>query len=262
MKKRQKEIYIEKKGIIGVGDDYHVYHMKRKDRAIAFLIGFAGALVVFYVFFKNILFAGMAGIAAGFWIQPYYCSYLCKKRKKALLLQFRDMLESLTSSYSAGRNTQGAFEDAYRDMLQIYGQDADIVKELKIILTGISNNLNIENLLKNFADRSEQTDIASFADVFEVSVRQGGNIKDIISSTRDIISDKIEIELEIGTLLAGNRNELNIMMLMPLVISVSMEGMGSSASGNSPLNIVIKMIALGTFIFAYLVGQKITAIKL
>ena len=109
---------------------------------------------------------------------------------------------------------------------------------------GINSNINIETLLEDFADRSELKDIRSFADVFEVSVKQGGNIKDIISATRDIINDKIEIEMEISTLLSGNKNELNIMMIMPLIIIVSMEGLGSemTVTGNSPLNILIKII--------------------
>lgn len=91
------------------------------------------------------------------------------------------------------------FQMPMGNMIQIYGENADIVQELKIILMGINSNINIETMLADFADRSELNDIKSFADVFEVSVKQGGNIKDIISATRDIINDKIEIEMEIGT---------------------------------------------------------------
>ena len=129
---------------------------------------------------------------------------------------------------------------------------------------GINSNINIETLLEDFADRSELKDIRSFADVFEVSVKQAGNIKDIISATRDIINDKIEIEMEISTLLSGNKNELNIMMIMPLIIIVSMEGLGSemTVTGNSPLNILIKIISLGMFAGAYILCRKITTIKI
>ena len=104
----------------------------------------------------------------------------------------------------------------------------------------------------------------NFADVFRVAIRQGANIKDIIFSTRDIISDKIEIEMEINSMLAVNKNDLNIMMVMPLIIIVSLGGMGTgmTAADNSPLNVVIKIIALGVFFFAYYLGRKITAIKI
>lgn len=56
-----------------------------------------------------------------------YREFLKARRQKALLIQFRDMHESLTASYSTGKNTQGAFEDAYGDMADIYGKKADIV---------------------------------------------------------------------------------------------------------------------------------------
>lgn len=261
---KKKEVYEPKKGLTGQGNDYHVYEMNAKERITAFGLGFGAALVVIWLFFKIPLLALAAGVAAGIFIQKYYGAHLCEKRKKTLLMQFRDMLESLTSSYSSGKNTIGAFADAYGDMVQIYGEKADIAQELRIILTGINSNINVEALLADFADRSELTDVKSFADVFEVSVKQGGNIKDIIAATRDIISDKIEIEMEIGTLLAGNKNELNIMMIMPLIIMVSMEGMGTemTISGNSLLNIFIKVLSLGMFAAAYVMGKKITTIKI
>ena len=239
--KRIREVYEPKKGLTGQGDDYHIYTMNGKEKVTAFLLGMAGTFVVVYLFFKSMLLGLAAGIAVGILIQKYYALHLCEKRKNTLLMQFRDMLEALTSSYSSGKNTNGAFSDAYGDMIQIYG----------------------ETMLADFADRSELNDIKSFADVFEVSVKQGGNIKDIISATRDIINDKIEIEMEIGTLLSGNKNELNIMMIMPLIIIVSMEGLGSemTVTGNSPLNILIKIVALGMFAAAYVLGKKITTIK-
>ena len=262
--KKAKEIYEPKKGLTGQGDDYHIYTMNMKEKATAFLLGMAGTFIVIFLVFKSVVLGLVAGIAVGIFIQKYYAAFLCEKRKKTLLMQFRDMLEGLTSSYSSGKNTNGAFSDAYGDMVQIYGENADIVRELKIILMGINSNINIETLLEDFADRSELKDIRSFADVFEVSVKQGGNIKDIISATRDIINDKIEIEMEISTLLSGNKNELNIMMIMPLIIIVSMEGLGSemTVTGNSPLNILIKIISLGMFAGAYILGRKITTIKI
>lgn len=262
--KKKKEVYIPQKGLTGQGADYHIYVMNKKERMIAFLVGFAAAMTVMFLFFRSVPLAALCGAAAGAWIQNYYAENLCKKRKKRLLMQFRDMLESLTSSYSSGKNTQRAFEDAYGDMVQIYGEKADISEELRIILMGIHSNINIENLLLDFADRSELEDIRSFADVFEVCERRGGNIKDIIAATRDIINDKIEIEMEIGTLLSGNKNELNIMMVMPLIIIVSVDGLGSdmTITGNSLLNVVIKIIALAMFGGAYLLGRKITDIKI
>lgn len=260
--KKQKEIYIPKKGIMGNADDYHVYTLSFFENVQGFLIGGIAAAIVLYVFFTSIVLSVVAFVIVGVKAVPVYQQYLLNKRKKELVFQFKDMLESLTSSYSAGKNTRDAFIDCLSDMKNMYGDGADIVKELKIIVSGMENNVNIEMLLLDFADRSGLDDVESFANVFDVSLRQGADIKNIISSTRDIISDKIDIELDMNTLLASNKNELNIMIIMPLIISLSLRGMSGDTFGNSGVTVMAKLVAIVIFIVAYKMGQKVTDIKI
>lgn len=264
LRKSKKPEYEEVTSLVGDGTDYHVYHMKKKDVIVAFLIGGGLAAVVSWIFFNHIVVSAIAVVGCGIYAQPIYQEYKLEQRKRKLLLQFKDLLESLTSSYSAGKNTLEAFVDSERDMEQVYGEDADIVKELHIIVTGMKNSLNAEALLLNFAQRSGLDDVRNFADVFRVAIRQGANIRDIIATTRDIISDKIEIEMEINTMMSGNKNELTIMMVMPLVIIVSLGGMGSgmSVADNSVTNILIKIVALAMFGVAYYLGRKFTKIEI
>lgn len=69
--------------------------------------------------------------------------------------------------------------------------------------------------------------------------------------------------MEIDTMVAGNKNELNVMMVMPLLIVGMMKGMGISSIGTNTLaNIVIKVICIGIFVLAYVIGAKITDIKI
>lgn len=260
--KKKKEIYEEIPALIGSGDDYHIYHMTKKDKLLAFLIGGGGAVVVSWLFFGNVVVSAAAFVMVGIYAQPVYQDYKCEKRKKALLMQFKDLLESLTASYSAGKNTLEAFTDAMEDLAHIYSEETDIVKEVALVVGGMQNNLNVEELLLNFAERSGLDDVQNFADVFRVAIRQGANIKDIIFSTRDVIGDKIEIEMEINTILSGNKNELYIMMVMPLIIIVSLGGLGSGTSDNSMTNVIVKTVALGLFALAYWLGKKFTRIEI
>lgn len=260
--KKKKESYEEISALIGNGSDYHVYHMTKKDRLIAFLLGGGSAVVVSWLFFGNVVVSVAAFIVAGIYAQPVYQGYKCEKRRKALLMQFRDMLESLTASYSAGKNTLEAFTDAQEDLAHIYSDETYIVKEVGLVVGGMRNNLNVEDLLLNFAARSGLDDVQNFADVFRVAIRQGANIKDIIFSTRDVIGEKIEIEMEINTILSGNKNELYIMMVMPLIIIVGLGGFGSGTSNNSMINIAVKTVALGLFALAYWLGRKFTRIEI
>lgn len=263
MAKRTKEEYRELKGLLGNAEDYHVYHMTRMDYAVAYLLGFVAGTAVMYAFFRNPILSVIGGGICAYFIPPYYNEYKKNARIKQLREQFKDLLESLTASYSAGRNTQDAFGDARNDMLSIYGEDADIVQELEIVCSGLANNINIEQILLDFAERSDLDDVMSFANVFEVCNRQGSDLKRIVSETRDIINDKIEIEMEIETMLSGNKNELNIMMVMPVIIVLSLSSMGSGTIvSNSPVNLIVKFICLGIFGVAYLIGRKIVDIKI
>ena len=214
-------------------------------------------------FFNNALIALIGGIVCAKFLPKYYREYRKKKQTEELRNQFKDLLESLTSSYSAGQNTVEAFSDAYSDMVSIYGEGADIVTEVQIICTGLKNNINIEELLLDFAKRSGLDDAMSFANVFEVCNRQGGDLKRIVSETREIINDKIEIEMEIETMLSGSKNELNIMMVMPVIIVVMLKGLGTTMAGtNTPATVLIKIVCIGIFGLAYVMGRKITDIKI
>ncbi len=122
------------------------------------------------------------------------------------------------------------------------------------------DNILIEDLLTDFGIRSDNEDIISFGDVFRVANRQGGNLKQIIYETKSIISQKIDIEMEIETVISGNKNELNIMMVMPLVIVTTTKGFINNGEF-SVTNFVVKIVALIMFVLAYLVGVKIMEVK-
>ena len=196
-----------------------------------------GGIVGFFfsmVFFRNVIFSLIVGLLLVVPGIRKYRDYLKDKRMKNLLYQFRDMMESLSASYSAGKNTQGAFLDACGDLIGIYGEKADIVKELKLIAT-----------------------------IFEVTNRYGGDMRRVVGETREIINDKIETELEIQTLLTANKNDLNIMIVMPVLIMLMLNGMGNmSIVQNTPLNVLVKIGALALFGTAYYMGRKIVDIKI
>lgn len=260
---KKKSKTVEKKGLMNVGKDYRVYKMTLSDYLISWVIGFGVGAIVSWAFFLSPLFALICGIVGAVFAPKLYVKYRLNKTINQLREQFKDLLDSLSASYSAGKNTMNAFASSEKDMIAIHGEDSYIVKEIRFINGGLKNNVNIEDLLGDLASRSGIEDIQSFADVFEVCNRQGGNLKRVVSETRDIINDKMEIEMEIDTMLAGNKNELNIMTVMPVIVIFMLNSMGvGSSSENTLSNIFIKVICLGIFALAYFIGKKITNIKL
>jgi len=259
-KKQKKEKYVENHGILKNGKDYHVYHMTSSDYILSCLLGFAAGFIVLYAFFSNGLVSVLAGAGCAVFAPKVMNGFRKKKVLNALREQFRDLLDSLSASYTAGKNTVQAFDGAEADMAAIYGPASDIVNEVKIIKAGLSNSLTIEVMLMDFARRSGLDDIESFANVFEVCNRQGGDLKRIVCQSRDIIAEKIDIEMEIETMISGSRNELRIMVIMPMVVVLMLNGLGSEF-GNTLANIGIKLGCMAIFVIAYVIGNKITKIR-
>ena len=261
--KGKTDSYVENHGLMGNADDYHIYHMRLLDYLIGFSIGFALGFVVIMIFFRIITLAAIVGVICGIPSIRFYRKYRKEKRQRDLLIEFRDLLEALTTSYSSGKNTMEAFAESYQDLLSLYGEKSDIVNETRIIIAGMTNNIIIEDLLKDFAKRCGLDDVESFASTFESGLRQGGDIKQVVWDSRKIINDKIEIEMEIKTMLTEKENELNIMMVMPLVIMITLSGMGTmSAVANTPLTVIVKIFAIALFAGAYMMGRKIVSIRI
>lgn len=258
----KKEPYVPKTGILGNATDYNYYKMSFTTKMACFAAGLAVGFAVGYIFYESIILSLIAGCIVGAICIPVYHKHFIDKRKKNLTLQFRDMLESLSSSIGAGSNVQDAFQAAYQDMVVQYTEDGYITKEVAIIMSGLQNNIAIENLLLDLGHRSGIEDILSFADVFETCYRKGGNIKEVIMSTYHIISDKIEVQLEIKTMVASKTSEQNLMLVMPIVLVLMLKTMaGDLIDLNSATGRMSTTIAMIIFAVSYLMSKKILDIK-
>jgi tight adherence protein B len=261
--------------------NYEVCRMGTAERALTFMAGFAIGAAVGYLFYGgigrdasgsptaltytlDILFGGGAGLGAGFAIIPVRERIILRRRFIKLNRQFRDMLESLNTSLGAGKNVRDSFTAVYEDLKAQYEEDAYILRELEVILSGIANNIDIEELLEDFGRRSGNGDIASFAGVFRVCGRRGGDIKDAVRSTHEILSDKLEIREEIETAVTSSKTEQSIMMVMPVALIFIVKVMSPDFASNftSVPGIASTTVAVALFILAYLVGRAVLDIKI
>ncbi len=259
----KKSKYQPISSLVGESIDYHEYIATNKEKIIWFLIGMFISGVVIYIFYEKIIASIVVGIICGFIFIPMRTKQVIAKRQKKLNLQFKGLLEILSTSIGAGKNMYDAFSGAAEDLVIQFSDDADIVKEVNVICVGLNNNIQIENLLLNFADRSGLDNVKNFANVFATCYKKGGNIKEVIKNTTSIISDKIEIQMELETMVAGQKNEQNSMLVMPIVFIVVMKAMGGELIDlKSPIGLISVSIAIIVFIFAYFISKKILDIKL
>ncbi|MCI8465288.1 MAG: hypothetical protein HFI63_05465 [Lachnospiraceae bacterium] len=261
--------------------NYRVYHMKPMEKILYFALAFVVGAAVGYLFYGgigkdefgepttltrilNLLIPSVVGLLAGKLFIPVRRKAITSKRQKELGRQFRDMLDALTTSLGAGKNVNDSFFSVYEDLKVQYDSDAFILKELEVIISGIHNNVDIEEVLEDFGKRSANDDILSFANVFRISYRKGGNIKDIIRNTHSILSDKMEIAEDIETLVTSNKMEQNIMIGMPIMLIAVIKMMSPEFAANfvKPTGILSTTVSLAIFVVAYFIGKAVLDIKL
>jgi tight adherence protein B len=190
---------------------------------------------------------------------------IIKRRKNDLNLQFKDMLYSLSSSLSAGRSIETAFQSVLADLSILYGDnEASIIVEMECIINKIKLNETVESALIDFAERAHLEDIDNFVDVFQICKRTGGNIIEVLKNASNIINDKIEIKQEIDTLLAERRFEQKILNILPILMIILL----SVSAGDyiAPVfNTVIGRLAMTLsvvlLLVAYLISKKIMDIR-
>ncbi|MDE5885114.1 MAG: hypothetical protein K2H29_08600 [Oscillospiraceae bacterium] len=259
-RKPKKNQVVENKGITGGGTDYNIYILSFNQKFLAVVVGFLIGYAAAYIYFNNSTVGMIVGLIAGYKAISIYQNKLFNDRKKELRLQFRDFLESLSNSYTVGKNAINAFESAYTDMVAEHGKDAYITQEVQLICTAYRNQgIEIKDLLTDFAQRSGIDDILSFSGVFAVSTELGGDVGKAVREARDMINDKVEIELEIQTMVTGQKNQLNILAIMPIVMSLLTRTFESDSTSTAV--IAVKISALVLFVLAYWIGTKIVDIK-
>jgi len=261
--------------------NYKVYYMSKLEKILYFLLAFVIGAVVGYLFYGglgrdefgqrttlswilDISIPAIVGLVAGRIFVPTRTKQIRDKNARNLNSQFRDFLEAFNTSIGAGKNVVDSFHAVYDDMRIQYEEDAFIVKELEVILSGMANNFAVEDLMEDLGNRSGNDDIVSFANVFRISYRKGGNLKDTINTTHSILSDKMEIKEEIETMVSASKMEQTVMIFMPVALIGIMKSMSPDFAANfaTPAGVASTTIAIGLFIVSYFVGRKILNIKL
>ncbi len=260
--------------------NYKVYYFSKKEKLLYFILAFIVGASVGYLFYggigkdeygnptmvtnvMNIIVIVTVGTLAGKMFLPIRQNQIINKRRKMLSNQFRDMLDGITTSLGAGNNVLNSFNAVYNDLKVQYDEGAYIIKELEIILSGVHSNFNIEDLLADFGKRSGVDDIESFANVFKICYRKGGNIKDVIQNTHAIISQKMEMQEDIETTLSGNKMDQMIMIVMPIALIGIIKMMSPEFGANyaTLTGVASTTIAIVFFVAAYYIGKTIMDIK-
>ena len=242
---------------MGNSIDYSKYKMSTNEKMTGFLLGFVISFLYINLIFHKAVFAMIVAAFAGLFYLKKYGKKCIKKRDEKITKQFKDLMESLVSSYSSGGNHVTAFEAAYEDMCELYGKDAYMVREIETINTGIRNGFTMDALLKDMARRIGNEDISNFVDVFTVCMRHGGDMTKVLYDTRLTIIEKLEMEGEIKVSLRAGNNEFMILIFVPIFIDLFMQTDSSmSAACNTLIGVFSRLIAVILCLIGYKIGRK------
>lgn len=183
-----------------------------------------------------------------------------EQKREALSEQFRECILAVSTLLTAGHSVENAFIECAQDMLLIYGKDALICDELKIVRRGLQINVSLEELLTDFGERSGCEEVVQFAEVFCIAKRSGGNLAEIIKASAELSGRKAELKKEVETILSGKKMELAIMRLMPFAILIYIgaanPGYFNILYGNL-YGILVMSGCLAAYIGAYLLGELV-----
>lgn len=244
--------------------DYSVYVMTPQERLVYILLAAVVLFAVGYVFYRSVIVSLLFCLLAVKY-PDLREKEIAEKRQRELTLQFKDMLYSLSSAVGAGSSVELALSIALEDMRKQYvDPKTSIIRELELMVSRVSFGLNIEDIFNDLARRSHIEDIQTFANIFDISKRTGGNMIRIIRQTTDVISQKIETTNEIQTSLSGRKMEQKVMTAMPIALVLFMtyttdgfmEPLFTTLIGR-----VISTIGLACVIAGSLWSQKITNIQ-
>lgn len=245
---------------------YYECNMTKMQHIVAYVVFAIGIAVIFYIYYRALIVSVVGGLILAVFQEKNYSKSVTRKRQKKLRLQFKEFLDVITISVSggAGRSIENAVEDSLTELRMMFNEDSDIVREIELIVNDYKHaGIPIADGFAELGERSEIDDIVSFATVFKTIGGKTSDFDYIITQTRDIIKDKVEITMEIETSISSAKTEAYMMLVLPLVLIVMMSTMGSDFMGSLFTTLIGRAAAtvgvICTFV-SYVIATRATEI--
>ena len=239
--------------------DYHKVFQKRGD-CIRLLAQTSGVVIFFAWFFYRSIWAVPLLFPLGILYFRRCVNRQCRKNRQELTMQFKECILSVANSLRSGYALENAFLESREDIRMLYGEHSAMYRELELIRRGMILNITLEELISDLADRSGIEEIEQFSAILNIAKRGGGNVTQIIRTTAEVISNKVETMQEMLTMLQGRRLEQNVMEIMPFGISLYIAAAYPGYFGtlyHNGMGIIVMTLCLAVDAGAYLLGEKI-----
>ena len=203
--------------------DYRILKLTVYEKILFRLFAVSTGILLGWIFYDNLIPGTVIGILLTF-SENRYKEVLIAKRKEILLMQFKDLLYSLSSAVTTGRSLGQAIEESIKFWQGTYDENDYIIKELKLMSKKMKeSNISDIDAFRDFAERSDLEDIRDFMMICKTCKATGADFKAAIDRGSEIIENKINIERELKSITAQKKFEGKIVALAPMVIILAIK---------------------------------------
>ena len=180
-------------------------------------------IVTGYIYFDDPV-TGLVLFLCLYGAYPTYKRNEERKKKQLMLVQFKDLLYSISASLSLGRNMKQALEESMDFWGNTYDEKDLIVIEVHRMLKEMKEtNAQDVKVLRDFSDRWGIADITDFVNVYESLRVTGGDMTGAVSRAASVIGDKITMEKELNTAMSEKLAEGRIVGAAPFIMTAAMK---------------------------------------
>ncbi len=193
----------------------------------AFCMGTLAAGTAAYTFYRSftafMIFMIPACLYPGFYEKTWR-----EKQRQKLEIQFKEAIQVMAGALSAGYSAENAVRVSCRELEQLYGPQSMIVGEFRHMVEQMNMNRSVEQVIREFADRSGLEEAGRFAQIFGIAKRSGGRLAPVICHTVAVMEDRSQVKEEIRTMTSSVRFEQKIMNLIPffMILYIDMTSPG------------------------------------
>lgn len=184
-----------------------------------------------------------------------------RKKQEEAEYEFKEVLLSVKTNLHSGYSIENAFAESRKDLIRIYGEDSVMAMELDLLSLGMKNGISLEKLLTDLGERWKG-EIEEFTSIYRLASRLGGRWNEIIENSSAVIAKKMEIKEEIRILIHEKKTEHKIMCIIPFFIMFYMNLTSNNYFGvlyHNIFGVILMTLAMFVYIYAYILGEKITA---
>ena len=241
--------------------NYGIWDFSLLDLGVVLSVSLAAGTVTGWLFYDRLQLSLCISGALFFMAKPRYMRWQLQRRKRILLLQFRDVLYSISSAVSVGRSMAQALEESMDFWKGTYDEKDLIMRELAAMVRQMKEgNARDLDVLKDFAGRSGLQDILDFVMVYENCRTSGADLVKAIDRATGIIGDRIDLERELHTLMAQKQFEGRIIMISPfallLFLTISSPGFLEPLTASSA-GMMVSTAALGLVAASVLLMERV-----